>query len=240
MPAASLHKPAPSFAWPGDSAQLRNRNSERHYMRNLVFTVGRRKILTAAAGEFHLQHMPATILIADDHDSSRAGLEGLLSLEGYQVVTAGDGEMALIEFRRTKPDLLLLDINMPKMCGTDVCRRIKNDPETRLVPVVLVTALTATEDRIRGIDAGADDFVTKPVEREQLIARVRSLLRQKAFTDELERAESVLFALALSIEGKDSYTQGHCERLSEYSARLGEHLGLPAAEIKALRRAGVV
>jgi putative two-component system response regulator len=209
-------------------------------MRNLVFTVRKEKILTAAAGESHQQHMPATILIADDHYSSRAGLEGLLSLEGYQVVTAGDGEMALIEFRRTKPDLLLLDINMPKMCGTDVCRRIKNDPETRLVPVVLVTALTATEDRIRGIDAGADDFVTKPVEREQLIARVRSLLRQKAFTDELERAESVLFALALSIEGKDSYTQGHCERLSEYSARLGEHLGLPVAEIKALRRAGIV
>jgi putative two-component system response regulator len=184
--------------------------------------------------------MPATILIADDHDSSLAGLEGLLSLEGYQVVTAMDGEMALTEFRRVKPDLLLLDINMPKMCGTDVCQRIKSDPETRLVPVVLVTALTATEDRIKGIDAGADDFVTKPVEREQLIARVRSLLRQKAFTDELERAESVLFALALSIEGKDSYTQGHCERLSEYSAQLGEHLGLPSAEIKALRRAGIV
>jgi putative two-component system response regulator len=186
------------------------------------------------------QRMPATILIADDHDSSLAGLEGLLSIEGYQVVKAVDGEMALTEFRRVKPDLLLLDINMPKMCGTEVCRRIKSDPETRLIPVVLVTALTATEDRIKGIDAGADDFVTKPVEREQLIARVRSLLRQKAFTDELERAESILFALALSIEGKDSYTQGHCERLAEYSARLGEHLGLPAAEITALRRAGIV
>src|SRR3989454_10033628 len=184
--------------------------------------------------------MPATILIADDHESSRAGLEALLSLEGYNVLTAEDGIEALEQFRRTQPDLLLLDINMPNMRGTEVCRRIKNNPETLLVPVVLITGLTATEDRVTGIEAGADDFLTKPVEREQLIARVRSLLRQKAFTDELERAESVLFALARSIEGKDPYTQGHCERLADYSARLGEHLGLSVQEVNALRRAGIV
>src|ERR1019366_2363017 len=93
---------------------------------------------------------------------------------------------------------------------------------------------------VAGIDAGADDFLTKPVERLQLIARVRSLLRQKAYTDELERAESVLFALARSIEGKDPYTEGHCERLAEHSARLGEFLGLEAPQIIALRRAGLV
>ncbi len=100
--------------------------------------------------------------------------------------------------------------------------------------------MTATQDRIAGIEAGADDFLNKPVAREQLIARVRSLLRLKAFTDELERAEAVLFTLARSIEGKDPYTQGHCERLADYSARLGEHMGLPAEEIRALRRAGIV
>jgi len=184
--------------------------------------------------------MPATILIADDHESSLAGLEGLLSLEGHKVVTAMDGEMALTEFFRVQPDLLLLDVDMPKLRGTEVCRRIKSNPETLLVPVVLITALTATQDRIAGIEAGADDFLNKPVKREQLIARVRSLLRLKAFTDELERAEAVIFALARSIEGKDPYTQGHCERLADYSARLGEHLRLPAEEIKALRRAGIV
>jgi putative two-component system response regulator len=184
--------------------------------------------------------MPATILIADDHESSLAGLEGLLSLEGYTVVTARDGEMALAEFQRVQPDLLLLDVNMPKLHGTEVCRRIKDNPETMLVPVVLITALTATQDRVAGIEAGADDFLNKPVQREPLIARVRSLLRLKTFTDELERAEAVLFALARSIEGKDPYTQGHCERLADYSARLGEHMGLPAEEIKALRRAGIV
>jgi putative two-component system response regulator len=184
--------------------------------------------------------IPATILIADDHESSLTGLEGLLCVEGYKVVIARDGEMALAEFGRVRPDLLLLDVNMPKLRGTEVCRRIKSNPETMLVPIVLITALTAIQDRVAGIEAGADDFLNKPVKREPLIARVRSLLRLKAFTDELERAEAVLFALARSIEGKDPYTQGHCERLADYSARLGEHMGLPAEEIRALRRAGIV
>jgi putative two-component system response regulator len=190
--------------------------------------------------EIHPLGTPATILIADDHESSLAGLEGLLLLEGYNVVTARDGEMALAEFGRVQPDLLLLDVDMPKVRGTEVCRRIKSNQETRLIPVVLITALTATQDRLVGIEAGADDFLSKPVSREQLMARVRSLLRLKAFTDDLERAEDVLFALARSIEGKDPYTQGHCERLADYSARLGERMGLGVEEIRALRRAGIV
>jgi putative two-component system response regulator len=190
--------------------------------------------------ELHPLGTPPTILIADDHESSLAGLEGLLLLEGYTVVTARDGETALSEFRRVQPDLLLLDVDMPKLRGTEVCRRIKSNPETLLIPVVLITALTATQDRLVGIEAGADDFLNKPVKREQLMARVRSLLRLKAYTDDLERAEDVLFALARSIEGKDPYTQGHCERLADYSARLGERMGLPQEEIRALRRAGIV
>jgi putative two-component system response regulator len=184
--------------------------------------------------------MSKTILVADDHESSLAGLEGLLSAEGFHVVTARDGQVALAEFQRAQPDLVLSDVKMPLLDGIEVCRHIKNNPETRLVPVVLITGLTATQDRVAGIEAGADDFLTKPVERLQLIARVRSLLRQKAYTDELERAESVLFALARSIEGKDPYTEGHCERLAEHAARLGEALGLEAPQIIALRRAGLV
>jgi putative two-component system response regulator len=184
--------------------------------------------------------MPETILIADDHESSLSALEGLLLLEGFEVRTAPDGEAALMEFRRARPDLLLLDVMMPRMTGLDVCRHIKSAADTRLVPVILVTALSATADRVAGIEAGADDFLTKPIDREQLLARVRSLLRQKAYTDELDRAESVLFALARSIEGKDPYTEGHCERLAELSARLGEFIGLERSHIKALRQAGVV
>jgi putative two-component system response regulator len=129
---------------------------------------------------------------------------------------------------------------MPHLNGFEACARIKNNPETYLIPVVLITALRDKQDRIEGIKAGADDFLTRPVDRAELLARVRSLLTLKHRTDELERAESVLFSLARSIEGKDPYTHGHCERLSDYSARLGEHLGLAEDEITALRRAGVV
>jgi len=184
--------------------------------------------------------MTATILVVDDELTNRALLEELLSQQGYRVVPAGDGQEALEKVARVEPDLVLLDVRMPKLDGFDVCRRLKNDPGTRLTPVVLVTGLAAVADRVRGIEAGADDFLTKPFERVELLARVRSLLNLKSYTDELERAESVLFALARSIEAKDPYTEGHCERLADNSARLGERLGLPEEEITALRRAGIV
>jgi putative two-component system response regulator len=184
--------------------------------------------------------MPATILVVDDEPANRYLMEALLEPQGYTVLTAEDGEGALESFCKYQPDLLLLDIMMPKMDGIEVCRRLKNDPETRLVPVVLVSALAALDDRVRGLEAGADDFLTKPIERIELMARVRALLNLKAHTDELERAELVLFALAQSIEGKDSYTGGHCERLSNYSERLGRRIGLPEEQITALRRGGIV
>lgn len=184
--------------------------------------------------------MCATVLVVDDDGANRGLLEEMLTVEGLRVVTAADGDSALEEFRRASPDLVLLDVQMPGMSGFEVCRQIKSQAETRLTPVVLVTGLSAVEDRVRGLEAGADDFLSKPWERNELRARVKSLLQVKSFTDELERAESVLFALARSIEGKDPYTQGHCERLAGYSARLGEKLGLGKEKIVALRRAGVV
>ncbi|HTE90470.1 MAG TPA: HD domain-containing phosphohydrolase, partial [Terriglobales bacterium] len=105
---------------------------------------------------------------------------------------------------------------------------------------VLVTGLTGREDRVRGIKSGADGFLSKPVDQSELLAHVRSLLSLKAHTDELERAELVLFALARCIEGKDPNTEGHCERLSGYSVRLGKEIGLPDEQLVALRRAGIV
>jgi putative two-component system response regulator len=180
------------------------------------------------------------VLVADDDDSSCELLEEILKREDFDVITASDGQQAFERFLQYQPDVVLVDLQMPRLDGLEVCRRIKADPDTRLVPVVLVTALSHVEDRIRGIRAGADDFLTKPIERHELIARVRSLVGLKAFTDELERAESVLLALAQSIEGKDPYTRGHCERLSRASARLGERLGLPQEMIRDLRRAGFV
>lgn len=184
--------------------------------------------------------MAGKILIVDDDAVNRELLQEFLVAEGLEVVTAPDGRSSLDAFARLKPDLVLLDVNMPFLDGFEVCRRLKHNPDTRLTPVVLVTGLSATEDRVRGIKAGADGFVSKPVDHSELLAHVRSLLSLKAYTDELERAESVLFALARTIEGKDPSTEGHCERLSAYSAQLGGRIGLADDQILALRRAGIV
>jgi len=184
--------------------------------------------------------MAERILIVDDELGARSALVTLLRREGFEVLEACDGPSALAQCASFRPDLILLDILMPGMDGFEVCRRIKATPETRLTPVVLITGLSATEDRINGINAGADDFLSKPIDFNELHARARSLLRLKQITDELENAESVLFALAYSIEARDPYTHGHCERLSNMSARLGEKLGLSEEHIKALRWAGIV
>jgi putative two-component system response regulator len=184
--------------------------------------------------------MPEKILIVDDESAARAALETLLRREGFEVNDADSGSSALAKCTSFRPDLILLDIVMPGMDGFEVCRRIKATPETRLTPVVLITGLSATVDRIKGINAGADDFLSKPIDFNELLARCRSLLRLKQITDELENAESVLFSLAYSIEARDPYTRGHCERLAAMSACLGEKVGLPEEYIKALRRAGIV
>ena len=180
------------------------------------------------------------ILLVDDESASRAALETLLRREGFEVHDASGGAAALAECASFRPDLVLLDVLMPGMSGFEVCKRIKAAPETRLTPVVLITGLSATEDRIKGINVGADDFLSKPIDFNELLARTRSLIKLKHYTDELENAESVLFSLALSIEARDPYTRGHCDRLSEMSARMGEKLGIPEEDVKALRRAGVV
>jgi putative two-component system response regulator len=182
----------------------------------------------------------ATILVADDNETNRDLLYEILVGEGYKVFCAENGDDALDVIESRTIDLALLDVMMPGKTGFEVCQSIKSNPETRFVPVVLVTGLTSVDERIRGIRSGADDFLSKPVNSQELLARSRSLLRLKESTDELENAETVLFSLALSIEAKDPYTKGHCDRLASYSEALGERLGLPQEECVALRRAGVV
>src|SRR6202047_4999611 len=187
------------------------------------------------------QHaVTGTILVADDQAANRELLEELLTAEGFKVASVSNGAAALERLSMAPIDLVLLDVMMPQLTGFQACEKIKSNPDTYLIPVILITALSDKQDRIEGIRSGADDFLSRPVDRSELLARVRSLLKLKLRTDELERAESVLFTLARSIEGKDPYTHGHCERLAEYSARLGEHLRLSEDQIIALRRAGVV
>ena len=183
---------------------------------------------------------PAHVLVADDIAANREILSEMLTASGYKVSCVEDGEEALQMLRHQPVDIALLDVMMPRRTGLSACHAVKSDPSLCLIPVVLVTSLTNVEDRIRGIECGADDFLTKPVHREELLARVRSLLRLKHYTDELENAETVLFSLALSIEAKDPYTEGHCDRLSKYSVALAGRLGLSEELCVALRRAGTV
>jgi putative two-component system response regulator len=180
------------------------------------------------------------ILVADDNEANRELLSALLSAEGYQVVCAANGQQALARVNSGSIDLALIDVVMPRPTGFEICQEMKSKPETRLIPIILLTSLTSDADRIHGIMCGADDFLNKPVNKHELLARAHSLLRLKQFTDELDNAETVLFSLALSIEAKDPYTEGHCDRLSKYSVALGEKLGLTQELRVALRRGGLV
>jgi len=182
----------------------------------------------------------ATILVVDDQAPNREFLRDTLIDDGHNVITAANGEDALSALHELQIDLVLLDIMMPGKRGFEVCREIKTNPLIYLTPVVFVTALSDKESRIESIRSGGDDLLTLPVDRIELLARVRSLLRLKHRTDELERVESVLFMLARIIEGRDPGTHGHCERISALSMSLGLNLGLNAEQVSALRLAGVV
>jgi putative two-component system response regulator len=178
------------------------------------------------------------VLVVDDHSANVDLLSSLLTREGYRVITASDGEQALQMVDQAHPDLVLMDVLMPKLSGYEVCERMKRNPATRLTPVVLITALHEREDKIQGINAGADDFLTKPVDVHELKARVQSLVRLKRYTDDLESAESVILSLALVIEARDAYTEGHCQRLASHATALGSSLGLSHEDLAALFRGG--
>lgn len=162
----------------------------------------------------------------------------LLTVEGYSVLEAGNGLQALECIAHNKPDLVLLDVSMPGMDGFEVCRRLKQSESTRLIPVVFVTALDDRRARLRGIEVGGDDFLSKPFDQLQLSARVKSLIHQKRLNEDLDHASEVLFSIARTVESRDPNTGDHCERLAELGQAFGEYLGLSAAQIRDLRWAG--
>ena len=178
------------------------------------------------------------VLVVDDQDSARQGLMKLLSHEGYSVTSATNGADAMEAVVREEPDLILMDVVMPELNGFDTCRQLKSQPATRLTPIVLITALHDSEDRIRGIEAGADDFLSKPINFDELRARVQSLVRIKRYTDELDSAAAVILSLSLTIEARDRYTEGHCLRLSRYATAVGTSLGLDQDDQSALEHGG--
>jgi putative two-component system response regulator len=179
-----------------------------------------------------------TILVVDDYDANLQALDAVLSGEGYIVQLARNADEALDLVHREPPDVVVSDIRMPGRDGFDLCRTLKAAPATWLIPVVLLTGATEPRDRIHAIEAGANDFLTKPIDQNELKARVRSLVQIKHVTDELDSAEAVLRSLALMIEVRDAYTEGHCQRLSKYATELGMLLGLPDDDLDALGRGG--
>ena len=179
-----------------------------------------------------------SILVVDDHRLNAELLREMLATRGYHAIVVSSAAAAEEQIQRLAPDLILLDVIMPGKTGYELCRELKDDPQTRLIPVVMITGLNAHEDRLKAIEAGADDFLSKPVSPEELFTRVKSSLKLKEFTDELETAESVLCTLGRSVEARDPYTEGHCERLARNASDLGRYLDLDEESIVALRRGG--
>ena len=183
---------------------------------------------------------PKKILIADDSVADAEILRQLLADNGYASVLVSNGidaiEMALKEF----PDLILLDVDMPGENGYEVARQLKGHRRTRFVPIIMLTGLSELGAKLQGIEAGVDDYITKPYRPIELLTRIRSLLRVKSLNDHLDDAESIVFTLARIIEAKDSYTLGHADRVSRYAVALGKLLNCSPADLETLDRGGVL
>jgi len=179
------------------------------------------------------------VLVVDDEPQNRRFLRRILEPIGYEVSEAPDGEEALASIGKEAPDIVLLDIQMPRMDGYTVCRTLKHDSKTRLIPVVIVTSLDQIPDKVKAVELGADDYLCKPVNITELTTRVKSLATLKQFTDELEHSSRVFEGIALVVERRDAYTHNHGKRIGEYAAQVGRALGVDDAEIGTLRLAGV-
>ena len=166
----------------------------------------------------------STIMLVEDDPATRHMLSELLTALGHGVVTAESAEKAVALLDAISPDLVITDVHMGAMSGIELCARIKSDPRYELTPVVVLTAIADVDARVAGLAAGADDFFAKPVDFNELGARLRALLRVKGLLGQLERAEGVITTLALTIEARDPYTAGHCDRLARYGVAVGEAL----------------
>lgn len=180
----------------------------------------------------------ARVLVVDDDEGVRRLFTKLLGAAGYVVDVACDGSSALDAVARNLPDVILLDIVLPGLDGFAVCRRLKAEAATRLTPVVLVTGFADRKLRLEGVEAGADDFLTKPIDGHELLTRVRALVRLKRYTDDLDSAGSILMTLASMIESRDGCSEGHCHRMANYASALGREAGLPDDALQALHRGG--
>src|SRR5688572_18117526 len=180
------------------------------------------------------------VLIADDNETNVELICMHLKPFNYEIIKAYDGAQALEQVDANPPDLVLLDLMMPKISGYEVCQRLKSNPKTALIPVVIITALRELDDKIKAIEIGADDFLIKPFNKLELLTRIKSLLRVKQLYDELDHSESILFTLAETLEAKDIYTRGHSERVAKYSVILARELGMSTQEIEDIRKGSLL
>jgi putative two-component system response regulator len=180
----------------------------------------------------------ADILIADDDDTTVKFLRRLLSREGHTVSVASTIDGALAACAQNPPDLVVVDLVAPRGHGYELCRKLKEHNATRFIPVVIVTSQNDRRDRLKGIEAGCDDFLIKPFDPTELQARIQSLVRLKRYTDELESAEAVILGMGATIEARDPTTNGHCQRLAHYATNLGRSLSLDESDLAALERGG--
>jgi putative two-component system response regulator len=180
------------------------------------------------------------ILIVDDQLDNIQTIRDILEGKQYRIIEATNGREALQILEKTTPDLILLDAMMPVMDGFETARYIRKNIATRLIPIIMITALDSVQDRVKGLEAGVDDFITRPFHIVELRARIKNLLRLRESLNELENAEQVIFSLAKAVEAKDKYTEGHCNRLANLAESMGKFLDLPEGDIVVLRRGGIL
>jgi putative two-component system response regulator len=190
--------------------------------------------------EARMSDHPIVVLCIDDDTSALQVLEAAAHIAGFEYHGTSDPVKGLEIARELEPDVIISDVMMPGMTGFELCETLKAARETQLIPIVLVTALDARKDRIRGIEAGCDDFLTKPIDRLVLTSRVKSLARLRQVTETLDDAEKVLESLARSVEAKDGTTGAHCDRLVRNGKSFGTFLELSRHDVSALSRAGIL
>lgn len=180
------------------------------------------------------------ILIVDDNKVNVELIRAQLKPYNYNIQVAYDGEEALEKVEKNPPDIVLLDLMMPKISGYEVCRSIKENKKTQFIPIIVITALQELDDKIKAIELGADDFLVKPFNKLELSTRIKSLLHMKSLHDDLENSENILFSLAEALEAKDVYTRGHSDRVANIGVSIAKQLGLSKRDIEIIHKGGLL
>ena len=181
-----------------------------------------------------------SVLVVDDVQPNLELMEAVFQKAGLQVHAALGAEAALDVYTSHQIDIAILDVMMPGINGFELCRRLKNFSEKEFIPVVLVTALNDKRNRLTGLEAGADDFISKPFDTQELLTKIRSLLKQKELHAQLDHSENIIFSLVITLEARDHYTKGHSTRVGDLANEFGAFLGFPGKDLSVLKKAGIL